>query len=84
MGFKVLGARAQALRDWIVLRLTSERLAGTPSLTSVFNLIGRDLRAAHESARTSEPDVGPREELAPAGPELDLAPEDHGLSPSPN
>ena len=62
-GFKVLGARARALRDWIVPRLTGEQPAGTPSLTSVFSLIGRDLRAAQESARTSEPGVGPRRSL---------------------
>ena len=47
-GFKVLGA--QALRDWLIPRLTGERPVGTPSLTSVFGLIGRDLRAAQETA----------------------------------
>ena len=46
VGFKLLGARAQALRDWIVPKLTSKRPARTPSLTTVFGLIGRDLRAA--------------------------------------
>ena len=30
VGFKVLGAQAPALRDWIVPRLTGERRAGTP------------------------------------------------------
>ena len=59
VGFKILGAQAQALHDWIVLRLTGERLAGTPSLTKVFGLIGRDLRAAQESAKTSAPEVSP-------------------------
>ena len=43
VGFKVLGARAPALRDWIVPRLTGERPAGTPSLTTVFGFIERDL-----------------------------------------
>ena len=42
VGFKVLGARAPALRDWVLPRLTGERPAGTPSLTTVFGLIGRD------------------------------------------
>ena len=44
VGFKVLGAQAPALRDWVLPRLTGERPAGTPSLTTVFGLIGRDLR----------------------------------------
>ena len=84
MGFKILGAHAHALRDWIVPRLTGEHPAGTPSLTTVFNLIGRDLRAAQESASTSETDVCPQEEPSFIRPELDPAPEDHGLSPSQN
>ena len=62
-GFKVLGARAPALQDWIVPRLTGERPAGTPSLTTVFSLIGRDQRAAQEaesdSARSTDPLDGP-------------------------
>ena len=81
-GFKVLGARAQALRDWIVPRLTGERPAGTPSLTIVFSLIGRDVRAAQEAANTSAPDVSPQGEPTPAEPSPE--PEDHGSSPSQN
>ena len=50
VGFKVLGTHAVALRDWMVPRLTSERPPGTPSLTSVFSLIGRDLHTAQEPA----------------------------------
>ena len=46
VGFKVLRAQAPALRDWILPRLTGERPAGTPSLTTVFGLIERDLRTA--------------------------------------
>ena len=59
---------APALRDWIVPRLTGERPAGTPSLTSVFGLIGRDLRAAHESAQVLEPETDPPEEPVSGGP----------------
>ena len=63
VGFKVLGAQAPALRDWVLPRLTGERPAGTPSLTTVFGLIGRDLRAAQEaaggSATHADPQGGP-------------------------
>ena len=63
VGFKVLGAQAPALRDWVLPRLTGERPAGTPSLTTVFGLIGRDLRAAQEaaggSAAHADPQGGP-------------------------
>ena len=34
VGFKVLGAQAPALRDWVIPRLSGERPAGTPSLTT--------------------------------------------------
>ena len=81
MGFKVVAAHAQALRDWIVPKFTGERPAATPSLTTVFGLIGRDLCAAKESASTSAPDVGPQDEPSLAGSELDSTPEGHGLSP---
>ena len=47
------------MRDWIVLKLTGERPAGTPSLTKLFGLIERDVRAAHETADTSAQDVSP-------------------------
>ena len=63
VGFKVLGARAQALGDWIVPRLPGERPAGTPSLTTVFGLIKCDLRATQDSASTWAPDVSPRTSL---------------------
>ena len=79
-GFEVLGAQAPALRDWIVHRLTGERPAGTPSLTSVFGLIGRDLCAAQESARIPEPDA----DSAPGGPQQSLTRGDDYLSPSQN
>ena len=69
-----MGVQAPALPDWIFPRLTGERPAGTPSLTSVFSLIGRDLRVARESARTSEMDVDPQDEPAPEGPEQAPAP----------
>ena len=59
VGRKVLGERGHALCDWIVPRLTGEKVAGTPSLTTVFGLIGRDLRAAQECAGTSAPEVSP-------------------------
>ena len=62
-------------------RLTGERQAGTPSLTSVFGLIGRDLRAAQESARIPEPDANPQEERALSGPRRRG---DDYLSPSQN
>ena len=84
LGFIVLGARAQALCDWIVPRLNGERQAGTPSLTTMFCVIGRDLCAAQEFASTSTPDVSPQGEPTPAGSKLDLVPEGHGLSPSKN
>ena len=78
VGFKVLGAQAPALRDWVLPRLTGERPAGTPSLTTVFGLIGRDLRAAQEaasgSARNADPPGGP----APSEPD----PEPEHPSPS--
>ena len=63
VGFKVLGAQAPALRDWLLPRLTGKRPAGPPSLTTVFGLIGRDLRAAQEaaggSATHADPQGGP-------------------------
>ena len=81
-GFKVLGARAPALRDWVVPRLTGERPAGTPSLTTVFSLIGRDQRAAQEadsdSARSTDPLDGPIPSVQ------DAAQEHPGPSPSQN
>ena len=80
--FKVLGAQAPALRDWVLPRLTGERPAGTPSLTTVFGLIGRDLREAQEaasgSARNADPPGGP----TPSEP--DLEPEHPGPSQSQN
>ena len=84
MGFKVLGARAQALPDLIVPRLTGKQPAGTPSLTTLPGLIGRNLCAAQESANTSAPDVSPQDEPTPAGSKLQPGPEGHGLSPSQN
>ena len=40
-------------------RLNGERPAGTPSLSSVLSLIGRDLRAAQKAANSWAPDVSP-------------------------
>ena len=60
VGFKVRGARAQALRDWIVPRLTGKGPAGTPSLTTVFGLIGCDLRAAQQATNNLALDDDPR------------------------
>ena len=82
VGFKVLGAQAPALRDWVLSRLTGQRPAGTPSLTTVFGLIGHDLRTAQEaasgSARNAEPPGGP----APSEP--DPEPEHPGPSQTQN
>ena len=84
-GLQGLGAQALAPRDWIIPRLTSEWPAGTPSLTSVFGLIGRDLRAAHVSAQVPGPDADPLEELACGGPSgQTLTPGDGPPSPSQN
>ena len=70
------------LRDWVLPRLTGERPAGTPSLTTVFRLIGRDVRtaqqAASSSARNADPPGGP----APSEP--DPEPEHPGPSQSQN
>ena len=66
-GFKVVGAQAWVLRDWIVPGFSGEKPARTPSRTSVFTLIRRHLRAAQEFARVSEPDVDPRDEPALEG-----------------
>ena len=76
IGFEFLGVKAQALRDWIVPKLTGERTAGTPSLTRVFSLIGRDVRAAQEAANSAAWDVSPQDEPTPA--ELGPQPEDLG------
>ena len=57
-GFKVMGARAPALRNRIIPRLTGERPTGTPSLTSVFGILGKDLRATQASTRVPEPAPG--------------------------
>ena len=69
VGFKVLGAQAPALRDWVLPRLTGERPAGTPSLTTVFGLIGRDLRAAQEAAGGSAKNADPPGGPAPSEPD---------------
>ena len=80
VGFKVLGARAPALRDWVVPRLTGERPARTRSLTTVFGLIERALRTAQEAAsdpaRSHDPHDGP------ARAELGSEPENSGPSQS--
>ena len=81
-GFKVLGVRAQAQRDWIVPRLTGEWPARTASVTRVFSLIPRDLRAAQEATNSSALDASPQDKPTPA--ELSTGPEDHGPSPSQN
>ena len=73
VGFKVLGAQAPALRDWVLPRLTGERPAGTPSLTTVFGLIGRDLRAAQGAAGGSATHADPQGE--PTSSEPDPEPE---------
>ena len=82
VGFKVLGARALALRDWVVPRLTGERPAGTPSLTTVFGLIERDLRTAQEEASDSARSRDPHDGPTPA--ELESKPENPGPSQSQN
>ena len=84
MRFEFLGAQVQALRDCMVPKLTGEQPGGTPFLTTVVGLIGRDWRASQESADASAPNGGPQNEPNSAGLELDSAPEDHGLSPSEN
>ena len=82
VGFKVLGARAPALRDWVLPRLTGERPAGTPSLTTVFGLIERDLRAAQGAAGTWAQSQGPHDGPTPA--KLESEPESPGPSQSQN
>ena len=82
VGFKVLGARAPALRDWVLPRLTGDGLAGTPSLTTVFGLIERDLRAAQGVVGTLAQSRGPHDVPTPA--ELESEPESSGPSPSQN
>ena len=82
VGIKVLGARAPARRDWIVPRLTGERPAGTPSLTTVFGLIEADLRTAQDAASDSERSHDPQDR--PALAELDSEPENPGPSQSQN
>ena len=82
VGFKVLGAQAPALRDLVLPRLTGERPAGTPSLTTVFGLIGRDLRAAQEAAGGSAKHADPPGGPAPSEP--DPEPEHPGPSQSQN
>ena len=82
VGFKVRGAQAPALRDWVLPRLTGERPAGTPSLTTVFGLIGRDLRQAQEAASGSARNADPPGGHTPSEP--DLKPEHPGPSQSQN
>ena len=57
-------------------RLTGELPSGTPSLTRVFSLKGRNLRAAQEAANKSAPEVSPQKEPTPA--QLSPWPDDHG------
>ena len=82
VGFKLLAARAPALRDWVLPRLTCEQPAGTPSLTTVFGLIERDLRAAQGAAGTSAQSRGPHDGPTPA--ELESEPGSPGPSQSQN
>ena len=82
VGFNVLGARAPPLRDWVLLRLTGKRPVGTSSLTTVFGLIERDLRAAQWAAGNSTQTRGPHDGPTPA--ELESAPESPGPSQSQN
>ena len=82
VGFKVLGAWAPALRDWIIPRLNGERPAGTPSLTTVFGLIERDLRTAQEAASNSAQSHDAQD--GPARAELESEPENPGPSQSQN
>ena len=74
--------QAPALRDWIVPRLTGERPARTPSLTTVFGLIGHDLRAVQEATSESVRSTNPLDGPAPTEP--DPGPGHPGLSQSRN
>ena len=63
-----MGAQAPPLRDLIIPRLTGERPAGTPSLTSVFGILGKDVRTTLAPAWVMGPDTNFQAETTPRDP----------------
>ena len=88
VSFKVLGARAPALREWVLLRLTGERPAGIPSLTTVWASLSETCERSKGQLATrreaAAPTTGPllqswsrsRRTPAPRSPRSEGTPED--------